>query len=218
MKTLFVGDVHGCADELRALLERHRPEQVVLVGDLFTKGPDPAGVWRVVEETGARSVLGNHDARLLRAMDGFEDKHAAKVIAQLDKTGSAWRSWLRELPLFLEVGEWTVVHAGVHPSGNLDETCREMAISMRQWPPDDKKNPRWWFNYVGERKIVFGHDAIRGLIRVERHGEPLVIGLDSGCVYGGSLTGYVPDEDRFVSEEAHAVYVDVGRKLKRRAR
>ena len=42
--TLFVGDVHGCAAELSELIRIARPRRLILVGDLYTKGPDPAGV------------------------------------------------------------------------------------------------------------------------------------------------------------------------------
>ncbi len=49
-RTLFVGDVHGCADELDKLLRKARPTRVVLLGDLFTKGPDPRGVWSLIRE------------------------------------------------------------------------------------------------------------------------------------------------------------------------
>ena len=68
MRTLFVGDVHGCATELGRLLDLAEPTDVVLVGDLFLKGPDPVGVWRLIRERGLRSVLGNHDVKLLKAV------------------------------------------------------------------------------------------------------------------------------------------------------
>ena len=65
MRTLFVGDVHACSGELSALLALARAERVVLLGDLFTKGPDPQGVWRVIVEHGCEAILGNHDAYVL---------------------------------------------------------------------------------------------------------------------------------------------------------
>jgi metallophosphoesterase superfamily enzyme len=41
---LFVGDVHGCAYELKKLLKKVQPTRVILLGDLFSKGPDPTKV------------------------------------------------------------------------------------------------------------------------------------------------------------------------------
>lgn len=212
MTTLVVGDVHGCAAELERLLAEVRPDRVVLVGDLYTKGPDPVGVWDVIKRTRAQAVLGNHDARLLDAMDGKrkKDAHANEVIAALDRKGKAWRKHLRKLPLFLEdVGGFLVVHAGVHPVRGVSHTSRAMAISMRRYPRNDRNATSWHAQYKGSKPVIFGHDAKGGLVRVERDGRPMVIGLDTGCVYGGQLSGYVPEEDVLVQVPAERVYQEI---------
>lgn len=208
MTTLIVGDVHGCSDELAELVGQVRPERVVLVGDLFTKGPDPAGVWAQVRDGGWRAVLGNHDDRLLTAIDeGRDDRLARATIAALDAFDPAWLPWTRALPLFLEVAGFTVVHAGLHPSGDLAATRRDLALVMRRWPDDsDERNPFWYEVYTGTRRVVFGHDAMRGLVRVERGGRTHIVGLDTGCVYGGALSGYVPEDDRVVQVAARRAY------------
>ena len=212
METLVVGDVHGCAEELRALYEAAgRPDRVVLVGDLFTKGPDPRGVYETIRSNGWRTVLGNHDARLLKFVQGkSKDKDLKRVARALDGTGREWRAWLAGVPLFEEAGPFTVVHAGIHPSGSLKKTTRTMALNMRRWPKEKSWCPFWWSIYRGSRPIVFGHDARRGLIRVERSGEPLLIGLDTGCVYGGALSGYRVHDDEIVQVAAAEVYQDPG--------
>jgi diadenosine tetraphosphatase ApaH/serine/threonine PP2A family protein phosphatase len=212
MGTLIVGDVHGCAEELAALVRSVQPERLVLVGDLYTKGPDPAGVRALVRDHGASAVLGNHDARLQDALVGRRkrDEAAARCIATLDAADRAWRAHLDTLPLFLEVAGVTVVHAGLHPSGSLERTTREAAISMRRWPGTGPSDPPWTSVYEGGRVVVYGHDAKRGLTRVERGGRPLLVGLDSGCVYGGALTGWVPEEDRYVQVPARRVWEAVG--------
>lgn len=210
-RTLVVGDVHGCSDELRALVERVAPDRTILVGDLFTKGPDPAGVYRQIVQGGFEAVLGNHDARLIGFLDGARpgDAHAASCVDALDVEDPAWRGFVRALPLTIEAAGWTVVHAGLHPSGRLDLTDRRMAISMRRFPIEDLDQPHWHEIYEGERRVVFGHDAVRGLVRVERHGEPWLIGLDSGCVYGGSLSGYVLEADELFQVPAARAYKPV---------
>ena len=211
-RTLVVGDVHGCSDELRELVAFVRADRVILVGDLFTKGPDPVGVWRQMVQGGFEAVLGNHDARLSGALDGARpnDRHAAGVCAALDAEDPTWRDALRALPLWLEADGWTIIHAGLHPSGSLELTDPQMAISMRRWPIEHPDQPHWHQVYEGERRVVFGHDALRGLVRVEREGKPLLIGLDSGCVYGGKLSGYVLQTDEIVQIPAARVYKPVG--------
>ena len=210
MSTLIVGDVHGCAAELQELLLAAPADRTVLVGDLFTKGPDPAGVWRIVRERRLESVLGNHDQRLLDQLDGNrDDPAAADCLARLDAIDPDYRPWLRSLPLFLDVAGLTVVHAALHPTGDLDRTERRVALNLRRWPDDRPTDPRWWAIYEGQRPVAFGHDARRGLVRVERDGRPWLMGLDTGCVYGGALTGWLVEEDRLVQVPARAAYKPV---------
>jgi diadenosine tetraphosphatase ApaH/serine/threonine PP2A family protein phosphatase len=71
MSTWIVGDIHGCAEELSALLERlalGERDSFVSVGDLFHRGPDPAGVLQLLRGARARFVLGNHELRVLRRL------------------------------------------------------------------------------------------------------------------------------------------------------
>ena len=209
-RTFVIGDVHGCSDELARLLRRTSPDRAVLVGDLFTKGPDPVGVLRLVREHRLEMVLGNHDLRLLDVLDGErpQDVHGHDVVAALDRADPTWRTWLRAQPLFLEVDGWTVVHAALHPSGSLDRTDRRTAVVLRRWPDDRPTDLPWWKVYEGERRVVFGHDARQGLVisRRDRRGRPQVVGLDTGCVYGGLLTGMWLDDTAIVQVRASRVY------------
>jgi predicted phosphodiesterase len=214
MRTLIVGDIHGCAGELAALIRDAAADRVVLVGDLYTKGPDPVGVWQLIQEHRAEAVLGNHDLRLRDVISGARprDTEGRACVAALDATGSAWREHLAALPLFLEgVAGFTVVHAGLHPSGDLSRTSESMAVSMRRFPGTSEEDPWWVSAYRGARPVVYGHDARRGLVRVERSGRPWVIGLDSGCVYGGRLTGWIPEEDRLLQVAARKVWRPIGK-------
>ncbi len=192
MRTLYVGDVHGCSAELKRLLKLARPARVVLVGDLFTKGPDALGVWKLIQRYEAEAVLGNHDQHVLRrwARDG----------RQLGLPDSA-RSWLKRLPLFIEEPGRVVVHAGLHPELGLAGTSREMALFMRRFPGRSERDPFWYQGWKGPEQVIFGHDAMRGLVRGPYH-----LGLDTGCVYGGVLTGWLAEEDRILQVPAAEVY------------
>ena len=72
MRTVIVGDVHGCLDELLALVERcgePGDTRYVMVGDLVAKGPDSRGVVAWARASKVDAVLGNHDAAVLRVRD-----------------------------------------------------------------------------------------------------------------------------------------------------
>lgn len=185
-RTLIVGDVHGCARELDRLLGKARPKRVILVGDLFTRGPDPRGVWDLIQEWGCEAVLGNHDAVVL---DRWEPGRPLPRKAH---------RWLRARPHVLVEKRWAVAHAGVHPRRGPRKTTREQALHLGRM-----KRGRWWWKlYDGKRLVVHGHHAAKGLI--DR--RPSTLGLDTGCVRGGRLTGYLVEEDRILSVKARRDY------------
>ncbi|MDZ7693959.1 MAG: metallophosphoesterase [Balneolaceae bacterium] len=46
-KIIAIGDIHGCVESLRAMLERleeHKDRKIVFVGDYIDRGPDSKGV------------------------------------------------------------------------------------------------------------------------------------------------------------------------------
>ena len=185
-RTLFIGDVHACSEELANLCQLVQPTQVYLVGDLFTKGPDPIGVWELIQSHQMQSVLGNHDV-------------AARQLSENLGLPKAARKWLYGLPIRIDGKGWTLVHAGIHPKGGL--TTQRMATMMRYWT-----DGRFWFeHYSGRSMVIYGHDARRGL---QDH-RPYTLGLDTGCVYGGQLTGYVLETDELVQVKAKSVYLPV---------
>jgi len=197
MATLFVGDVHACADELRDLLALARPDRLIFVGDMFNKGPDPDGTWKLIEEHGAEAVLGNHDRKVVSlAAEKKKWKAPERAIA-----------WLRTLPLSIEGDGWLVVHGGIDPVRGLAHTSDDQLLTMRRWPDDDRAdNPFWWELYTGDRLVIYGHDAVRGL---QDH-RPHTLGLDSGCVYGRRLSGYLLEDDAILSVPARAIYKEIG--------
>ncbi len=181
-RTLFVGDVHGCADELSLLLKKARPTRIILVGDLFSKGPDPRGVWKLIKKHRCEAVLGNHDARVLGLW---------KPGQRLPRKAFVW---LAGLPLFIRGDGWAAVHAGFDPKRGLDAVRPGQAMGMRE----TRRGVPWWQEYDGDELIVCGHHAREGLLDL----RPKVLSLDTGCVSGGRLTGYLLEKDRIVSVPA----------------
>ena len=216
MSTIFVGDVHGCAAEFEAFLAKisydQAKDRLLLTGDAFARGPDPLAVWQLIRDTEAEMVLGNHDARLLKQLTALAKGHKPKVkfpdqrytLDQLQPVHDEILAWLRQCPLYIAEDAFLLVHAGIHPKKGLQGTRRKEFLKIRTWPPtDDLASPRWHDFYKPEYPlIVFGHDAPGGLVVKKRAGCPYLIGLDSGCIYGGQLSGYVLEEARLVQVES----------------
>jgi len=218
VRTLVIGDVHGCRVELQRWLDEvaFDPAQdaLVFVGDLVAKGPESANVVRIARELGARTTRGNHDAHCLR---WFHDRHA-KVSphhrAVCETLDDADWSYLDATPLYLRLErlDTIVVHAGIDPARPLDAQDPKHLMNMRSIREDGTVSKRieaapWASRWPGPARVVFGHDAVRGL---QRHTH--AIGLDTGCVYGGALTGVVFEEDaslRLHSVSAERVYREV---------
>lgn len=218
--TIVIGDVHGCADELEALLRAAGctpQDEVVLVGDLVAKGPDSRGVLAIMREVGARSVRGNHDEHVLRYRRALEvggpppklgSDHAA-VAAALDEQDWAQLSAL-PLHLRLPAHRAIVVHAGLVPGIPLEAQDPEILMNIRTLKPDGSGSRRanhgvlWGSAWPGPELVLFGHHAARGL---QLH--PHALGLDTGCVYGGKLTACLLPEQRFVSVPARRRYAPI---------
>jgi predicted phosphodiesterase len=213
MRTLVVGDVHGCLDELLALLAaagRAPADRVVLVGDLVAKGPDSAGVVRWARESKADAVLGNHDAHVLRAVHG-DPRVGPLHRAVADSLSAADVAWLEARPLFLRldpIGDrpYVVVHGGLVPGIPIELQTREHLLNLRSIKDDGEPSKKivgapWASLWTGPEHVVFGHDAVRGL---QRH--PFATGLDTGCVYGRELTALVLPAGELVSVPAARAY------------
>lgn len=194
-RTVFVGDVHGCVEELDALLEHvglSPSDRLVMVGDLVVRGPAPRGVLDRLIDLGARSVRGNHEDRLLRMRAGD-----VPVGAQQRPTFEALKKrhweWLAGLPYWIDLPEHDVrvVHAGVLPGVAIEAQAPRTLMNIRclsaAGEPVEKRGPDLWgLTYAGPPHVVFGHSAAS-----EPQLHAWATGLDTGCVYGGRLTAMV---------------------------
>jgi bis(5'-nucleosyl)-tetraphosphatase (symmetrical) len=133
MATYAIGDVQGCYEELRALLNvigfNPRRDQLWFTGDLVNRGPRSLEVIRFVRGLGehAVSVLGNHDLHLLAVAHGNEPPGPrdtfGDILTATDR--KELLEWLSQRPLLHHdpaLG-YTLIHAGLVPQWDLSDAC-----------------------------------------------------------------------------------------------
>ena len=142
MAVWAIGDVQGCAPELRALVRRIRfnpdRDRLWLVGDLVNRGGASLSVLRYVHalRDNVTLVLGNHDLHLLALAAGVTQRRREKELTAVTKAkdADALVSWLTAQPLVVadrDVG-WAMVHAGLDPRWSLKRALKEAAVVERQ--------------------------------------------------------------------------------------
>lgn len=209
-RTIVVGDIHGCYDELIELLEKvdvGKDDRVVSVGDLITKGPKSREVLELFMSDGRFStVIGNHDLALRRRWNGedIELKPSQREThRELRGEKDAYASFLNRSPFIIDLDTHLVVHAGLRPNVELYSQTTGDLTRLRTLGPDRESDigTPWYHVYHGEKVVLFGHWPAPE----PRRGKK-AIGLDTGCVYGHSLTAYIIETDEFVSVPAKRAY------------
>jgi protein phosphatase len=226
----IIGDLHGCLRELEKLTGRLGYQQengvwrhpqgrrMAFVGDYVDKGsqsiPVLLTVKQIVDSGCGWAVIGNHDEKLLRCLQGQNVQTNPNMLAtlaayrQLDpQTQQALIAFLSAMPsqLVLDDGRLVVVHAAIRPeyinknSAEVREFCRYGEI-LREF--DNFNAPLrtfdWTKAFTGSPVVVYGHTPD---YQPRRMGS--TIGIDTGCVLGGRLTALRYPEMTFVSVPSH---------------
>lgn len=212
---IIVGDVHGCVEQLEALVAKvnyvKNKDCLIIVGDYVNKGPDSIGVIRACQRWGALGVLGNHDYTLLNccarqrrrpyALDDLKDP--VKRLAQ--NLPKDCEYYLRSLPHILRLPAYNVVivHAGLNIQYPLEKQNVVELMHLRRLERVVTHDPQHH-----NREVVKFNAITKG-----SGGEPWgalwegpetvifghdayagfqahqhALGIDTGCVYGDPLT------------------------------
>lgn len=202
-RTLVIGDIHGCYDELLRLIETAKirsNDQIIAVGDLITKGPKNREVLDFFATGDNRSsVIGNHDFAILRFWRGEEvdlTEAQERTLSELQDNPRYYRDYLESLPFYIELEAHVVVHAGLRPGVPLSEQTKEDLMELRTLGPDrtSREGIPWFEKYDGDKVVLFGHWPGPEPKLARR-----AIGLDTGCVYGNRLTGYIIESSELIS-------------------
>ncbi|SFW77021.1 polynucleotide kinase-phosphatase [Chitinophaga sancti] len=238
----IIGDIHGCYDELCTLLtnlghtvdkEAHRitatnGRKIVFLGDLVDRGPaSPAVLKLVMQATSEKLALcvpGNHDIKLLKYLNGknVQLQHGLeRTVAQLEGADPVW---IESLKVFLDglvshyvlaQGNLVVAHAGLREDmqGRGSGAVREFCLYGETTGETDEfglpVRYNWAANYNGKAAVVYGHTPV---VRPEWFNNTMDI--DTGCVFGGSLTALRYPEKELVSVPALQEYATPGRPMR----
>lgn len=214
-RTIIIGDIHGCFEELGELLSKLEfqvgRDRLISVGDLVNKGPRSVDVLRFFASSNSEAVLGNHELAFLEALASSTSLPSPwrKLREEMGDELDYWLRWLRSLPLYIEEEGFLVVHAGLEPGRHPSESSANLLTRIRTWDGRGdclyrEGDPPWFDFYKGEKLVVHGHWARLGL--VQRHNT---IGLDTGCVYGRSLSALVLPERQIESVQAKGIYCPI---------
>lgn len=206
MRRLIIGDIHGCAQSLAALLDKAGlgdDDEMISIGDMVDRGPDSAGVLRFFRDhPRARAIMGNHERKHIRSFQGLIRADEAQIAAraQIGETDyPAALDWMAGLPIFLDLPEALLVHgfymAGLPLSAQPDAVLvgtlsgEALVRAHRPWP--------WYEHYEGEKPLIVGHRDYTGHQQVLNYRDR-VYGIDSRCVYGGWLSGLLLPDFRVI--------------------
>jgi hypothetical protein len=209
-RTIVVGDIHGCYDELMQLMDKvglGQGDRLISVGDLITKGPKNREVLDLfISDKRLSTVIGNHDLALRRRWNGEHVKLKAsqkETHKELKGEKDLYTPFLNTLPFTIDLGTHLVVHAGLRPNIELYSQTTGDLTRLRTLGPkrESAEGMPWYQAYYGEKIVLFGHWP-----SAEPRRGPKAIGLDTGCVYGYNLTAYIIETDQFVSVPAARAY------------
>ena len=214
-RVIAVGDIHGCAWEFEQLLEKlalTRHDRLILLGDLVNRGPDSAGVIALARAHAYRSLLGNHELRLLNYRRTGDPTHLKRADYEtLRNFGAQEWAYLATMPLTYQVPEAGVVlvHGGFLPGRSWRQQPARIVTRIQVVGPDGEPHKRsefpesahWSELWQGPPFVVYGHTP--GLDPVRSRWS---LGIDTSCVLGSALTACVLPGREIVQVRARQNY------------
>lgn len=200
MRTIAIGDIHGCFDALRTLaaaIPLSPGDTVITLGDYVDRGPQSAAVldWLIAwkKRNTLIALRGNHDIMMLAARDGGEPLErwikdggdaTLRSYSPFDDTGQLsdvpdehWEFLQNDLQPWYETPTHIFVHANAYP----DYPLEEQPDYMLYWERLDDPRP-----HESGKMMVCGHTS-------QKTGDPLNFGhavcIDTWASGDGWLTG-----------------------------
>ena len=222
MRTIIIGDIHGCCGSLNALLDRIRPDperdRLVFLGDLFDRGPDSFGVlhriMKLADDFGDRFILllGNHEDYLLqptltrRQRAIWEQVGRQSTVISFKNAGGHMEDsipWMKEhVRLFWKTDGFQCVHAGIMVDPPEVNDLQTLVHSHGTILMNRYTGPLTITGHIAlERATWFAGDGETSEELEENVRFPMpqtgVICIDTGCGKGGKLTAMVTEGQQY---------------------
>ncbi|MFD8228428.1 polynucleotide kinase-phosphatase [Streptomyces massasporeus] len=235
----IIGDIHGCAAELEALLGKlgyvdgvhPQGRTAVFVGDLVDRGPDSPGVLRrvmaMVKSGNALCVPGNHENKYGRYLRGRKVQHTHGLAETIEQMAGESEEFVAEVREFLDGlvshyvldgGRLVVCHAGLPEKyhGRTSGRVRSHALYGDTTGETDEfglpvRYP-WAEDYRGRAAVVYGHTPVPEATWLNN-----TICLDTGAVFGGKLTALRWPERELADVPAEQVWYEPTKPLRSEA-
>ncbi|WP_028934270.1 polynucleotide kinase-phosphatase [Pseudonocardia spinosispora] len=199
----------------------------VFLGDLVDRGPDTPGVLRLamgmVADGVAFAIMGNHEQKLVRALRGRDVQRSHGVVESLEQLAARPEEFVAAATEFmdglrahyvLDDGNLVVAHAGLRERfhGRASKRVRAFALYGETTGETDEfglpvRYP-WATEYRGAALVAYGHTPVPETEWVNN-----TICLDTGCVFGGSLTALRYPERETVAVAAQKTWFEPIRPL-----
>lgn len=232
----LIGDVHGCYEELLALLRelgyvvagtREQPQvqapagrKAVFVGDLVDRGPDSPGVLRLVMHMvgngTALCVPGNHDVKLQRKLAGRDVRITHGLAETLQQLEGEDAGFLQEIERFvdglvshyvLDDGKLVVAHAGLREELQGRSSARVREFALYGETTGETDAFGLPVRYDWAQDYRGRATVVYGHTPVpEPEWVNQTICIDTGCVFGGRLTALRYPERELVSVPATRIH------------
>lgn len=210
MRTIAIGDIHGCYNELVSLIQdlkdsdKYNPQtdRLIFLGDYIDRGDDSKKVIQYIRslQTDNDNVIalkGNHE---LMCVDYCRKKGDNWLYNGCDNTIDSYKGdyqqftndveWMEQLPLYYEDEHFIYVHAGVDANKPLAEHSLYELLWVRE--------PFIYSFDKFEKTVIFGHtpsiSVMEGIKPYRTYAGN--VGIDTGCVFGGRLTALVIEDDK----------------------
>jgi serine/threonine protein phosphatase 1 len=211
----IIGDIHGSLEKLEKLYRRvsgriRDSDIVIFLGDYIDRGKHSFEVVEFLRSVATENMFflkGNHEEMLLDYIAGTVD-HSLYMYNGGDATIKSYaghcgkfslteehKEFFNGLILYYEGKDFIAVHAGLRPyNGNPANQADHDLLWIRE--PFYRADYRW------DKTVIFGHTPTFYLHgrkgEVYRDEKRNIIGIDTGAVYGGTLTCLVWPENTFI--------------------